>query len=332
MQNSYFKYLIACLSVVYLIGSLIFIPYVFSNLIAFLFGIVKYDFLIHFHILFFLPLICIAFYFQKHTHLLNFKLSKKIKYIIIFSIFYVFIVSCGLNIYYALKRDWNSGDVINIFVLGTYIVAPLVVIWAYIDWKSPKQYELEKEYAEKLLENINEVYFYMFERVNKLNYLSAINQHVILLNGVVRNSKKYSDTPFYLAHGYLKLLNSLASEKINKSLLTNFERMAQLLNGQSNYIEEQYIIYYDPLPNDLKNNNSITCTSYDGIILNNEQRMAKFQLNRYLTEQLDSESIEENGEVITFNLTFKEFIDKFKEEYELLVNEIVVKYIKIKED
>ena len=61
--------------------------------------------------------------------------------------------------------------------------------------------------------------------------------------------------------------------------------------------------------------------------------MAKFQLNRYLTEQLDCEyNTEENGDVITFNLTFKEFIDKFKEEYELLVNEIVIKYIKIKED
>lgn len=331
MQSPFFKYLILIFVLTYIFCFLIFIPYIFSNLIAFLFGLINYNFLIIFHILFFLPLVFIGFYFKKHTHLLGFKLSKKSKYIIIFSIIYAFVVSCGLNIYYALKREWNSGDVINIFVLGTYIVAPLVVIWAYIDWKSPKKYELEKEYAEKLLENINEVYFYMFERVNTLKYLSSINQHVVLLNGLVRSSKKYSDTSFYLAHGYFNLLNSITSNKINKSFLTNFERMAQLLDGQSSYIEEQYFIYYNSLPSDLKNNYSITCTPYDGITLNSQQIMAKYQLNRYLTEQLDSESIEEDGEVITFNLTFKEFIDKFEEEYELLVNEIVVKYIKIKE-
>ena len=249
---------------------------------------------------------------------------SKFKVIIFFSLIYILMFFIG----------WKLSDftkTIEVLTICIYLLTPIVAIWAYIDWKSPKQYELEKQYAEKLLENINEVYFYMFERVNNLKYLSEINKHIVLLNGLSKNTKKYSDTSFYLAHGYFNLLNSLASKKIDKSFLNNFERMAQLLDGHSNYIEEQYFIYYDPLPSNLKNNHSITFTHYENIKLNHEQRMAKFQLNRFLTEQLDSEVIEENGDKITFNLTFKQFIDKLKEEYELLVNEIVVKYIKIEE-
>lgn len=332
MKNTFFKYLTVLFLLIYLVCFLIFIPYFFSNLVAFVFGLIKYENLIFLHVLFFLPLIFVAFYFKEYTKLIDLKLNKKVKYIIVISILYAFIVSCGLSIYYALKGEWNSSDVINIFVLGTYVVAPLVVIWAYIDWKSPKQYEIEKQYAEKLLDNINEVYFFMFERVNNLKVLSNINKHVILLNGVVKNPKRYSDTPFYLAHGYFNLLNSISNKKISKSFLTNFERMSQLLDGHSNYIENKYSIYYEPFSSELKSNYSITCTPYDNIDLNAEQIMARFQLNRYFTETLDSEVIEENGEEITFNLTFKEYIDKFKEEYELLANEIVVKYIKIKED
>lgn len=274
-------------------------------------------------------------FMMKYFHFKNKDDVIKYKAILLMLFFYISICAVGFIFYRLTGGEWsqkNASNIINIFIWATYLIAPMAVIWVYIDWKSPKRYELEKQYAEELLKNINEVYFYMFERINNLKILSDINKNVILLNGVVKNPKKYSDTPFYLSHGYLNLLNSIASQKINKSFLANFERMAQLLDGQSNYIEEKYVIYYDPLPSDLKNNHSITCTSYDGIVLNNEQNNAKFQLNRYLTEQLASEAIEENGEVIPFNLTYKGYIDKFKEEYELLVNEIVVKYIKIEEE
>lgn len=259
---------------------------------------------------------------------------NKYKMILMMLCIYISICLIGFSFYGFTGGKWNeasTANIINIFIWATYLIAPVVVIWAYIDWKSPKQYEIEKQYAEKLLDNINGVYFFMFERVNNLKALSNINNHVVLLNGVVKNPKRYSDTPFYLAHGYLDLLNSMSNKKINKSFLTNFERMTQLLDGHSNYIEEQYSLYYTPFSDELKSNHSIMCTPYDRIDLNAEQRVAIFQLNRYLTETLDSEVIEENGEKITVNLTFKEYIAKFKEEYEVLVNEIVVKYIKIQE-
>lgn len=315
--------------IIYVFSALIYIPYIFSNLISFLLGFIDYNNLIFLHILFFLPLIVATFLFKENIRKINFSLKKKNKYILFFSILYIFIVSLGLNTYFILKREWVASDVINIFVLGTYIVAPLVVIWAYIDWKSPKQYELEKEYAEKLLENINEIYFLMLERVVDLNHLKDINEHAVLLNGLIKRQKSYSNTPFYLAHGYLNLLNSMAKKKIDKSLLTNFERITQVLDSQSNYIEEKYNIYYEPFSDELKKNVGITCTLYKDIVLTPEQLMARFQIMRYMTEKLESESIEEDGEVVKLNLTYKEHIDKFKHEYEFLTNEIVIKYIKI---
>ncbi|MFV5583995.1 hypothetical protein VXQ32_05715 [Acinetobacter oleivorans] len=329
MKNYFFKYTLMLMGIIYIFSALIFIPYIFSNLISFLLGFIEYNNLIFLHIVFFLPLIAATFLFRDNIRKINFNIKNKNKYILFFLILYIFIVSLGLNTYFILKGEWVASDVINIFVLGTYIVAPLVVIWAYIDWKSPKQYELEKEYAEKLLENINEIYFLMLERVVDLNHLKDINEHAVLLNGLIKRQKSYSNTPFYLAHGYLNLLNSMAKKKIDKSLLINFERITQLLDGQSCYIEEKYVIYYEPFSNELKKNVGITCTFYANTVLTKEQLFAKFQIIRYMTEKLESEAIEENGEVILFNLTFKEHIDKFKNEYELLRNEIVIKYIKI---
>ncbi|QHH95395.1 hypothetical protein FPL18_16940 [Acinetobacter gyllenbergii] len=328
-MNYFFKYLVGCVLIIYIFGFLFFIPFIFSHLIAFIFGFVEYSNLIIIHILFFLPIVLISFLFKEEFLNFSLKINKKIIYVVLFLFVYLFIVSTGLNIYYLLVGKWSSADVINIFVLGTYVVAPLVVIWAYIDWKSPKQYELEKQYAEKLLDNINEVYFYMFERVNKLKLLSDIDNNVILLNGLIKNPIKYSDRPFYLAHGYLKSLNSMAKNEIDKTFLTNFERIAQLLDGQSNYIEEKYDLYYEPLSSDLKNNHSITYTTYQGVVLTKEQLFAKYQLSWYMNDKLESEAIEETGEKIIFNLTFKEYIDEFVNEYETLVNEIIVKFIKI---
>ncbi|KAB0651404.1 hypothetical protein F7P73_13675 [Acinetobacter bohemicus] len=271
---------------------------------------------------------------MKYFHSKNKDDVIKYKSILLMLFVYISICTVGFIFYRLTGGKWsqqNASNIINIFIWATYLIAPMAVIWAYIDWKSPKQYELEKQYAEKLLENINEVYFYMFERVNNLKYLSCINTNVVLLNGSSRNTKKYSDTPFYLAHGYLELLNSIAKKQIDKSFLTNFERMAQVLDGQSNFIEEKYELYYEPLPTDLKNNNSITSTTYDGIVLTKEQLFAKVQLNWYMNDNLESEIIEETGQKIIINLTYKEYIDKFRAEYELLVKEIVVNYIKIEE-
>lgn len=298
-----------------------------------------------FKLLFFITYMYFLYFAIKYKRLLNICLKKKIKnYELNFltgklkkTDFLKFKVIVSFSLIYILMFciGWKLSDftkTIEVLTICIYLLTPIVAIWAYIDWKSPKQYELEKQYAEKLLENINEVYFYMFERVNNLKYLSDINTHVVLLNGLSKNTKKYSDTPFYLAHGYLELLNSIAKKQIHKSFLTNFERIAQLLDTQSNHIEEKYELYYNPLSADLKNKHSITSTTYDGINLTKEQLSAKIQLNWYMNDKLESKIHEETGEKIIIELTYKEYIDKFKNEYEVLVNEIVVKYIKIEEE
>lgn len=239
MQNSYFKYLIACLSVVYLIGSLIFIPYVFSNLIAFLFGMMKYEFLIYLHILFFLPLIYVAFYFKKYTKFLNFKLNNKVKYVVIFSILYALIVSCGLNIYYALKGEWIPGDVINIFVLGTYIIAPLVVIWAYSDWRSVHNKQVEKDLSVSSYNKMDEV----------INLIHGINFSLRKLKDAffdeidVVNFKIVEDNYFLLKEKHIFLISSLdlidyLSIEIDKERITIDYLSEQYSSIFHNYIKD----------------------------------------------------------------------------------------------
>lgn len=205
MKNIFLKYLVVLFLLIYLLCFLIFIPYVFSNLIAFLFGLVKYDYLIFFHIFFFLPLIFISFYFKKYTNILKLKISKKLKYLIIFSVFYFFIISFGLNIYHALKGEWVSGDVINIFVLGTYIVAPLVVIWAYSDWRSVHNKQVEKDLSVSSYNKMDEV----INLIHGMKFSLREMKNVIFDEINVENFKIVEDHYFLLKGKHILLISSL---------------------------------------------------------------------------------------------------------------------------
>lgn len=79
------------------------------------------------------------------------KIDKKFKAIILFTVVYISLLLVTLLFYRAIKGEWAATDVINIMMWGTYLLAPVVVIWAFNDWKDQSHRELLRNESNKIL-------------------------------------------------------------------------------------------------------------------------------------------------------------------------------------
>ncbi|WP_171294771.1 hypothetical protein [Acinetobacter populi] len=85
-----------------------------------------------------------------------------IKYKAIIMMFCVYISLCllGLMLYKFTGNqisNSNKSDIINIFIWATYLLAPIVAIWVFSDWRIQKKYEVNKEVSLNLLTVILEL-------------------------------------------------------------------------------------------------------------------------------------------------------------------------------
>ncbi|KQE00701.1 hypothetical protein APD32_00005, partial [Acinetobacter baumannii] len=78
---------------------------------------------------------------------------EKYKNILFLLLLYLLICSVGIKFYQFNGNEWseeNKGDIINIFIWTTYLIAPIVAIWVYSDWREPHK-------LNKKLDLINEI-------------------------------------------------------------------------------------------------------------------------------------------------------------------------------
>lgn len=105
---------------------------------------------------------------------------NKYKMILMMLCIYISICLIGFSFYGLAGGKWNeasTANIINIFVWATYLIAPIVAIWVYSDWREPHK-------LNKKLDLINEIegQILSLERcsreLNELinNYLSDLNK------------------------------------------------------------------------------------------------------------------------------------------------------------
>ncbi|KAB1860002.1 hypothetical protein F4W09_02465 [Acinetobacter tandoii] len=85
---------------------------------------------------------------------------EKYKSVILFFCVYAFICFVGLIFYKINGHGWNAGnkgDIINIFIWATYLIAPLVVIWAFSDWRNVHNKQVEKDLSISSYNKMDEV-------------------------------------------------------------------------------------------------------------------------------------------------------------------------------
>ncbi|MBF1882181.1 hypothetical protein ISX05_17600 [Acinetobacter baumannii] len=78
---------------------------------------------------------------------------EKYKNILFLLLLYLLICSVGIKFHQFNGNEWseeNKGDIINIFIWTTYLIAPIVAIWVYSDWREPHK-------LNKKLDLINEI-------------------------------------------------------------------------------------------------------------------------------------------------------------------------------
>lgn len=95
---------------------------------------------------------------NKYFHSKNKRDVEKYRNVILFLFVYVSICFVGISFYQWNGNEWsekNKGDIINIFIWATYLIAPIVAVWVYSDWREPhklnKKIDLTHEVEDQIL-------------------------------------------------------------------------------------------------------------------------------------------------------------------------------------
>jgi hypothetical protein len=140
-------------------------------------------------------------------------------------------------------KDYTTLLLALISAAGT-LLSSLLIILFYDAWKEQKIYDLEKEYADKIIHIIYKINI----RFNKLYYsyieLSGLDKNIVYLN------KKTTPTDFNLSENLYELetafktLQKLTDNYIDEKIYKNFEDLTLILNESFNRLDRYYNEYY----------------------------------------------------------------------------------------
>lgn len=131
--------------------------------------------------------------------------------------FFQYMYECqGQSLSCALSKDGFN----TIITTTAYILTPIVAIIGFLSWKQEKQYDLEKHYAEIILDNVNEIRSYLhkyYHQVNSYNNTkSAKNALDTYKNVNILHVQ-------YLISSKFRTLQKLLNVPLSENLLGNFE-------------------------------------------------------------------------------------------------------------
>ncbi|WP_420684100.1 hypothetical protein [Acinetobacter baumannii] len=133
--------------------------------------------------------------------------------LIIYIILIFFAIGIGLTLIklYGTESKDVPSVISNMFVWSATLISPLVLILLINSWKSQKDYELKKEYASSILNDLHPISTYLIESIIIISTIERVNSHIILKHQ-------------YLTHEHIDLLLL-----VNKSY-TNIHIFSELYN------------------------------------------------------------------------------------------------------
>lgn len=141
---------------------------------------------------------------------------------------------------------------IALLSFGASLFAGLAVFLVFSHWREQKQYELEKQYAEQILNITNTIDIIINKRFYSYIPLTEINKYVIYLNEVVNQDSLDLTQNLYELSAYYKTLQQLSTQKIDESFFKNYEDFTLLIARSLNRVQEEYLQYYQQLDNQHK--------------------------------------------------------------------------------
>lgn len=131
--------------------------------------------------------------------------------------FFQYMYECqGQALSCALSKDGFN----TIITTTAYVLTPIVAIIGFTSWKKQKQYDLEKQYAEIILNNIDEIRSYLHMYYHQVNSYNNTESAKNALNN-------YKNVDFlqkqYLIPSKFRTLQKLLNTPLSKNLLIRFE-------------------------------------------------------------------------------------------------------------
>ncbi|MDO7480087.1 hypothetical protein Q5X66_12200 [Acinetobacter baumannii] len=167
-------------------------------------------------------------------------------------IFYIVLVCFALCIGLALTTIFETGNreipavLSNMFVWSATLISPLVAILLINSWKSQKDYELKKEYASSILNDLHPISTYLIESITIISTIENVNSHIILKHQYL--AKEHIDLLLLVNKSYTNI--HIFSELYNINLKPEHRKLLSFCGFIDTSIKNlfaQYSNYYSEI-------------------------------------------------------------------------------------
>lgn len=185
------------------------------------------------------------------------------KIIFLSLIFYIILIFFAIGIGLILTKLYGTDPkdvpsvISNMFVWSATLISPLVLILLINSWKSQKDYELKKEYASSILNDLHPISTYLIESIIIISTIERVNSRIILKHQYL--TKEHIDLLLLVNKSYTNI--HIFSELYNINLKPEHEKLLEfcgIIDTSIKNLFAQYSNYYTEITTTYKeliNNN-----------------------------------------------------------------------------
>lgn len=160
---------------------------------------------------------------------------------------------CGFFQYFYYCQGQSLTCAVSMHRLNTittttaYVLTPIVAIIGFLNWKIEKQYDLEKNQAEKLINLLNEVNSKIYKKYSLIKPLYAVRENIIVIPSLEHDRVSLSQiNEIELIQQGLELLNKILNiqDRINDQLYKKLYIQFHFFDQSITDIEQCYLDGY----------------------------------------------------------------------------------------
>lgn len=225
-------------------------------------------------------------------------------------------------------KDYTTLLLALISAAGT-LLSSLLIILFYDAWKEQKSYDLEKEYADKIIHIIYKINIHFNKMFYSYIQLSDLDTHVIYLNNKNLSSEFNLSQNLYELEIAFKTLQKLTENFIEENIYKDFEDLALIFNTSINRIEKNYMEYYNCLEKtQIPKEDKVKLIELKKVFIHENYILKSKKLKEAYNKPYKIEiNHNYNGIYQPFTNTFKGFKDDFDQKF-LKFNDKLIEIIK----
>lgn len=247
-------------------------------------------------------------------------------------VYLVVLAICGFFQYMTICQGksldcaFSMNGINTIITTTAYVITPIVAIIGFFSWKIQKQYDLQKEYAEKILNIINSISTQLNNSYSSFDTLKTLDDKVISLKEFESLNLLNFTNEINSVLTHVKILQQIKNNSEIELIFYNYEESTFKLKVSLDMIAANYKEYYNLLTDELKNiKSSSQFISRDNYDLSVPFILAESKLKRSLEEKIDIYQHHPTAAPIFYS----EYLETYKNNFDLNSDIFVKELIQI---